>query len=122
MRPITLSTPARGMAEDADFGPGVQCIGEIQGIESPRVCRRLQPLRDWGHETGKEVLPRGAGAGGSDGVRARERVLLAVGCPPVYCALSPNSWATQREAVRVCSRRNSAGDFIPSAECGATSL
>jgi transposase len=37
-------------------------------------------------------------------------------------ALSPNSWDTQREAVRVCSRRNSAGDFIPSAECGATSL
>src|SRR5690606_26219441 len=36
-------------------------------------------------------------------------------------ALSPNSWDTQREAVRVCSRRNSAGDFIPSAECGATS-
>ena len=36
--------------------------------------------------------------------------------------LSPNSWDTQREAVRVCSRRNSAGDFIPSAECGATSL
>src|SRR5690606_37585732 len=43
-----------------------------QRYESPRVCRRLQPLRDWGHETGKEVLPRGAGAGGSDGVRARE--------------------------------------------------
>src|SRR5690606_33034799 len=37
-------------------------------------------------------------------------------------ALSPNAWDTQREAVRVCSRRNSAGDFIPSAECGATSL
>src|SRR5690606_2057166 len=39
--------------------------------EAPRVCRRLQLLRDWGHETGKEVLPRGAGAGGSAGVRAR---------------------------------------------------
>src|SRR5690606_30806175 len=25
--------------------------------ESPRVCWRLQLLRDWGHETGKEVLP-----------------------------------------------------------------
>ena len=44
---------------------------ERRYAESPRVCRRLQPLRDWGHETGKEVLPRGAGAGGSDGVRAR---------------------------------------------------
>src|SRR5690606_2211873 len=62
------------------------------GFESPRVCRRLQPLRDWGHETGKEVLPRGAGAGGSDGVRARERVLLAVGCHPVYCRKDRLLW------------------------------
>src|SRR5690606_25848891 len=60
--------------------------------EPPRVCRRLQPLRDWGHETGKEVLPRGAGAGGSDGVRARERVLLAVGCHPVYCGKDRLLW------------------------------
>src|SRR5690606_26336531 len=64
----------------------------IVRCESPRVCRRLQPLRDWGHETGKEVLPRGAGAGGSDGVRARERVLLAVGCPPVYCRKDRLLW------------------------------
>src|SRR5690606_31001275 len=60
--------------------------------EAPWVCRRLQPLRDWGHETGKEVLPRGAGAGGSDGVRARERVLLAVGCHPVYCRKDRLLW------------------------------
>ena len=39
-----------------------------------------------------------------------------------YAGLSPESWDTQGEAVRACCRRNSAGDFIPSAECGATSL
>src|SRR5690606_1882273 len=51
--------------------------------ESPRVCWRLQLLRGWGHETGKEVLPRGAGAGGRAGVRAREWVRVAVGGHPV---------------------------------------
>src|SRR5690606_16655318 len=47
--------------------------GYLSGLssEAPWVCRRLQLLRDWGHETGKEVLPGGAGAGGSAGVRAR---------------------------------------------------
>src|SRR5690606_29319212 len=40
-------------------------------LESPRVCWRLHVSRHRGHGTGKEVLPRGAGAGGSAGVRAR---------------------------------------------------
>jgi len=37
-------------------------------IEPPRGCRRLHFLRGWGHEQTKEVLPRGTGAGGTDGV------------------------------------------------------
>src|SRR5690606_24955227 len=60
--------------------------------EPPWVCRRLQPLRDWSHDESEKVLPRGAGAGGSDGVRARERVLLAVGCHPVYCRKDRLLW------------------------------
>src|SRR5690606_23496794 len=62
------------------------------GNEPPWVCRRLQPLRDWSHDESEKVLPRGAGAGGSDGVRARERVLLAVGCHPVYCRKDRLLW------------------------------
>src|SRR5690606_361832 len=83
-------TAVRGSSAEALRELG-ELVGEYQG-ESPWVCRRLQPLRDWGHETGKEVLPRGAGAGGSDGVRARERVLLAVGCHPVYCRKDRLLW------------------------------
>jgi len=62
-------------------GPGLRGVRDLavdqgsaerkQHAEPPRVSRRLQLLRDWGHETGKEVLPGGAGAGGSAGVRAR---------------------------------------------------
>src|SRR5690606_5312838 len=38
--------------------------------ELPRDCRRLQLLRGWSHDQENEVLPGGAGAGSSDGVRA----------------------------------------------------
>lgn len=37
-------------------------------------------------------------------------------------ALSPDSRDTQGEAARAASARNSRGDFIPSAECGGSSL
>ena len=46
--------------------------------ESRRVCRRLHQLRGWGHEKERTVLPRSAGAGGSDGFRSRARVQLTV--------------------------------------------
>ena len=47
-------------------------------LESRRVCRRLHQLRGWGHEKERTVLPRSAGAGGSDGFRSRARVQLTV--------------------------------------------
>ena len=72
-----------------------------------------------------ERLMRELGLAGAvrGGKRARTTITSDGAERPLdLVALSPNSWDTQREAVRVCSRRNSAGDFIPSAECGATSL
>src|SRR5690606_3033986 len=38
------------------------CIELQQPLTSPIYCCGY--IQDWGHETGKEVLPRGAGAGG----------------------------------------------------------
>ena len=35
--------------------------------ESPRVLRRLQPLRGWSHEEVSQVFTRGPGAGRADG-------------------------------------------------------
>ena len=40
-------------------------------IEPPRDCRRPNCLRGWRHGTSKQVLPRGAGTSGADGVRER---------------------------------------------------
>ena len=52
----------------------VQNNAELSGptmCEPPRDCRRLQPLRGWGHEKGKEVLPRDAGESSSAGPGTR---------------------------------------------------
>ena len=48
--------------------PGITQI--CAQFESPRVCRRLQLLRGWGHEENRAVLPRGSGAGSAVGFRA----------------------------------------------------
>ena len=42
----------------------------LHAYEPPRVCRRLQLLRGWGHEENRAVLPRGSGAGSAVGFRA----------------------------------------------------
>jgi hypothetical protein len=41
-----------------------------RGFEPHRDCRRLQLLRGWSDDQVNDVLPRGAGAGSSNGVRA----------------------------------------------------
>src|SRR5690606_4954193 len=53
--------------------------------EPPWVCRRPQFSRDWGHERGKEVLPRDPGAGGSAGAGPRGGIPVAVGGDRVDC-------------------------------------
>src|SRR5690606_37511076 len=55
------------------------------GAEPPWVCRRPQLSRDWGHERGKEVLPREPGAGGSAGAGPRGGMPVAVGGDGVDC-------------------------------------
>jgi hypothetical protein len=47
--------------------------------EPPRVFRRLQTLRGWGHDASEPVFTGSAGAGGADGGRARAGACLAVG-------------------------------------------
>lgn len=87
-------------------------MGEVRAtLFQPEFHRSLRV------EAGAERLTADAGALLVCELTSGRRVLVVIDA-----ALSPNSWDTQREAVRVCSRRNSAGDFIPSAECGATSL
>lgn len=46
-------------------------IGSLGVVtEPPRDSRRLHFLRGWGHGTSKQVLARGTGSGGSDGLGA----------------------------------------------------
>ncbi|MGH2397897.1 MAG: DNA adenine methylase [bacterium] len=46
--------------------------------EPPRVHRSLHSLKGWSYGQQEQVLTRGQGTGGSDGVRARTRARLAV--------------------------------------------
>ena len=45
-------------------------IRSDNGPEPPRDCRRPNSLRGWDHGKTKQVLSRGAGTSGTDGVRA----------------------------------------------------
>src|SRR5690606_11449257 len=115
----------------------LSCIGVRPGSDaegrSPEACDGAERVQELGAE-GLGALQldiRLAGVACELGGEAKDPAPQPLGLSPAPApgesggaddALSPNSWDTQREAVRVCSRRNSAGDFIPSAECGATSL
>ena len=56
-----------------------------KSTEPPRDCRRLFLLRGWRYDKDRTVLPRSAGAGGTDGVRARAGAQLPVGNDRLDC-------------------------------------
>jgi hypothetical protein len=73
-RPTWTSSSGRGTARGSSWwrwrGRPMSPSDTPWATESPRVCRRPQSLRGWGHEQGKEVLFGAEGAGGPDGLRA----------------------------------------------------
>jgi type I restriction-modification system DNA methylase subunit len=54
-------------------------LNEQERRESPRVLRRLQPLRRWSHEQVDKVLTRSPRARRAHGARAPGRLPFAVG-------------------------------------------
>jgi hypothetical protein len=71
--PITASAIVATVGDAAQFGSARQ-------LEPPRVWRRPQPLRGWGHdeEDVEPVFARDPRAGGADGAGPRGRPRLAV--------------------------------------------
>ena len=61
-------------------------------------------LRGWGHGTSKQVLARGTGACGSDGLGARVRARLAVGRDPLDRGQDGCTAETLRKWVRQAER------------------
>lgn len=62
--------------------PARDCTRRVTGQdagEPPWHSRRLQTLRRWSHERAKEILPGSSGTCGSDGLRARGRMRIAMG-------------------------------------------
>ena len=62
------------------LGNAAKLAYEIKSaIESPRVLRRLQPLREWSHEQDEQIFPRSPGACGAAGAGTPGRVSIPVG-------------------------------------------
>ena len=57
-----------------------QAYSIASATESPRVLRRLQPLRRWSHEEVNQVFPRSPRTCCSHGAGAPRRVPIVVGC------------------------------------------
>ncbi len=56
---------------------------DFRALEPPRDCRRLHSLGGWSDGSAKQVLGRGARAGGPDGVGASGPVRVAMGGDPL---------------------------------------
>jgi len=53
--------------------------------ESPRVYRRLRPLRGWSYENIKEIFPGSPGTGRSNGSGTPERTHFPMGSHSIHC-------------------------------------
>ncbi|WP_275427143.1 helix-turn-helix domain-containing protein [Saezia sanguinis] len=61
-------------------------LGHRRIHESPRVLRRLQPLREWSDEQDKEILTRSARTCGSSGTGATRQLPVFMGDSAIHSA------------------------------------
>ena len=86
--------------------------------ESPRVLRRLLPLREWSNEQAKQVFAGSPGTCGTTGAGASRRVSIAMGCRGFdrtedrLCAADLTRMVQSERVVHGQRERSSAGALI----------